>query len=102
LDRPIQGVAEILSPYSNSGETTMLSILTEKALIVNPESRCQNAGHERAFPKCEDACPSPSLEIAKILIAVGRDWYDFRPLTDEERARLRQEFAKVWNEEPPS
>jgi hypothetical protein len=29
--------------------------------------------------------------IAFILIAVGRAWYDFRPLTNEERARIRQE-----------
>ena len=26
-----------------------------------------------------------------VAVAVGRAWYDFRPLTDEERARLRQE-----------
>jgi hypothetical protein len=75
LDRPIiQAVAEILSPYSNLGETTMLSILTEKVLIVNSESRCQNAGHEPASyrqHKCEDACPSPSLEIAKIAKPTG-------------------------------
>jgi hypothetical protein len=28
--------------------------------------------------------------IAVGLIAVGRAWYEFRPLTDKERARLRQ------------
>ena len=31
------------------------------------------------------------VSIAFGLVAVGRAWYDFRPLTDEERARLRQE-----------
>jgi hypothetical protein len=31
------------------------------------------------------------VSIAVGLIAVGRAWYDFRPLTNEERARLRQE-----------
>ena len=31
------------------------------------------------------------VSIAFGLITVGRAWYEFRPLTDEERARLRQE-----------
>ena len=31
------------------------------------------------------------VSIAFGLIAVGRAWYEFRPLTDKERARLRQE-----------
>ena len=31
------------------------------------------------------------VSIAFGLIAVGRAWYKFRPLTDKERARLRQE-----------
>ena len=31
------------------------------------------------------------VSIAVGLIAVGRAWYEFRPLTDKERARLRQE-----------
>jgi hypothetical protein len=31
------------------------------------------------------------VTIAFGLIAVGRAWYEFRPLTDKERARLRQE-----------
>jgi hypothetical protein len=31
------------------------------------------------------------VSIAFGLIAVGRAWYAFRPLTDEERSRLRQE-----------
>ena len=31
------------------------------------------------------------VSIAFGLIAVGRAWYDFRPRTDEERSRLRQE-----------
>ena len=31
------------------------------------------------------------VSIAFGLIVVGRAWYEFRPLTDKERARLRQE-----------
>jgi hypothetical protein len=31
------------------------------------------------------------VSIAFGLIAVGRAWYEFRSLTDKERARLRQE-----------
>ena len=31
------------------------------------------------------------VSIAFGLIAVGRAWYELRPLTDKERARLRQE-----------
>ena len=31
------------------------------------------------------------VSIAFGLIAVGRAWHEFRPLTDKERARLRQE-----------
>jgi hypothetical protein len=32
-----------------------------------------------------------SIAFGLVAVAVGRAWYDFRPLTDEERARLRQE-----------